>query len=46
MRNLYSILDSVLMAGTTYGWRIDAIAIGGLLWALTSSYTMVRIAIA
>lgn len=46
MRSLYSILDSVLMAGTTYGWRIDAIAIGGLLWALASGYTRLRVAIA
>jgi hypothetical protein len=46
MRSLSSILDSVVAAGTSYGWRIDAIAIGGLLWALTSGYTKVRVAIA
>lgn len=46
MRSLSSILDSIVTAGTIYGWRIDAIAIGGLLWALTSGYTKVRLAIA
>lgn len=46
MRNLYSIIDSVVAAGTIYGWRIDAIAIGGLLWALACGYTKIRVAIA
>ncbi|HVH65400.1 MAG TPA: hypothetical protein VM674_05135 [Candidatus Acidoferrum sp.] len=43
MRSLYSILMS---AGTVYGWRIDAIAISGLLWMLALGYTRVRLAIA
>jgi hypothetical protein len=46
MRSLYSILDTIVTAGTVNGWRIDAIAIGGLVWALTSGFTKVRLAIA
>ena len=46
MRSFYSILDSIVTAGTIYGWRLDAIAVGGLLWALASGYTKVRLAVA
>lgn len=45
MRSFYSILDSILTAGTIYGWRLDAIMVGGLLWALASGYTRVRLAV-
>lgn len=46
MSTLHSLLDSLAAAGSFYGWRIDAIVLGGLLWALTAGYTQVRTAIA
>jgi hypothetical protein len=42
MSTLHSILDSLAAAGSIYGWRIDAMLLGGLLWALTASYTQLR----
>ena len=42
MRSLYSIL---MTAGTLYSWRIDAIAISGLVWMLALGYSRVRLAI-
>jgi hypothetical protein len=46
MSSLHSLLDNLVVAGIAYGWRIDAIVLGALLWALTISYTQVRTAIA
>jgi hypothetical protein len=46
MSNLHSLAQNALAAGVIYGWRIDAIIMGGLLWALLASYTQLRAAIA
>ncbi len=46
MSTLHSLLDNLAAAGSTYGWRIDAILLGGLLWALSVGYTQLRTAIA
>jgi hypothetical protein len=46
MSSLHSLLDNLVVAGIAYGWRIDAIVLGALLWALTVSYTQVRTTIA
>lgn len=34
MNSLHSLQQNLLIAGTTYGWRLDAIVMGGLLWML------------
>jgi hypothetical protein len=46
MSILHSFLDNLAAAGSIYGWRVDAIMLGGLLWALSAGYTQVRTAIA
>ena len=45
MSTLHSLLDNLAAAGTVYGWRIDAIVLGGLIWALASGYAQVRTSI-
>jgi hypothetical protein len=42
MSTLHSILDSLAATGSIYGWRIDAMLLGGLLWALAAGYTQLR----
>jgi len=42
MSTLHSLFDSLAAAGTAYGWRIDAIVLGGVLWAFAAGYTQVR----
>jgi len=34
MNSLHSLQQNLLMAGTMYGWRLDAVVIGALLWVL------------
>jgi hypothetical protein len=46
MSSLHSLLDNAITAGSIYGWRLDAILLGSILWALATSYTQLRIAIA
>jgi len=46
MSTLHSLLGNLAAAGSIYGWRIDAIVLGGLLWALTTSYSQLRATIA
>jgi len=46
MSTVHSLLDSLAAAGTAYSWRIDAIVLGGLLWALAAGYTQLRTSIA
>jgi hypothetical protein len=46
MNTLHSLLDNLAVAGTIYGWRIDAMLLGGLLWAVAASYGQVRTSIA
>jgi hypothetical protein len=37
MSNLQSLFENLWTAGTLYGWRIDAVLIGGLLWLLMTT---------
>jgi|GEM_PF-4894053 len=46
MSTLHSLFGNLAAAGTVYGWRIDAIMLGGLLWALAASYSQLRATIA
>lgn len=46
MSTLHSLLDNLAAAGSIYGWRIDAMMLGGLLWALAAGYSQVRTTIA
>ncbi len=32
MTSLHSLLENMASAGNLYGWRLDAILIGGLFW--------------
>ena len=45
MSTLHSLLDNLAAAGTVSGWRIDAIVLGGLVWALAAGYAQVRTSI-
>jgi hypothetical protein len=45
MSNLHSLLDNLASAGSIYGWRIDAMVLGGLLWAVAAGYGQVRTSI-
>jgi hypothetical protein len=46
MSTLHSLLDNLAAAGTVYGWRIDAILLGGLVWALAAGFAQLRTSIA
>jgi len=46
MSSLHSLLDNLIAAGSSSGWRIDAILLGSLLWAVTASYSQIRVATA
>jgi hypothetical protein len=46
MSNLHSLLDNLVTAGNLYGWRVDAMMLGVLLWALTVGHPQVRASIA
>lgn len=42
MGSLHTLLDHVATAGNLYQWRLDAILLGGLFWALTAGLSQVR----
>jgi hypothetical protein len=46
MTSLHSLLDNMITAGSTYGWRLDAILLGSILWAISTSYMQLRVATA
>jgi len=46
MSSLHSLLDNMITAGSLYGWRLDAILLGSILWAVSTSYTHLRVATA
>jgi hypothetical protein len=46
MSSLHALLDNLVAAGSLYGWRMDAIVLGGMLWLLAAGFTQIRIAIA
>jgi hypothetical protein len=43
MSNLHALLDNLVTAGSLYGWRVDAIVLGGTLWLLTAGFTRFRL---
>jgi hypothetical protein len=45
MSTLHSLLANLAAAGTVYGWRIDALVLGGLVWVLAAGYAQVRTSI-
>lgn len=45
MNTLHSLLENVATAGSLYGWRMDAIVLGSMLWALTAGSAHLRVAI-
>jgi hypothetical protein len=42
MSSLHSVLDNVAAAGNLYGWRLDAILLGGLFWAFATAISQLR----
>lgn len=36
MGSIHSLVDNLVAAGNLYGWRIDAIVLAGLLWAIAA----------
>ena len=44
MNSLHSLQQNLLMAGTIYGWRLDAMLMGGLLWILVELLSEWRLA--
>jgi hypothetical protein len=45
MSTLHSLFENIAAAGTLYGWRIDAILLGSMLWALAAGSMQLRLAI-
>lgn len=46
MSSLHSLLDNLVAAGSLYGWRLDAVLLGGLLWVLATACAQLRFATA
>lgn len=46
MNSLHSLLDNLTTAGSIYGWRLDALLLGSILWALSTGYAQLRVATA
>jgi hypothetical protein len=44
MSSLHTLLDNLLAAGSLYGWRLDAVLLGGLLWVLATACAQLRAA--
>jgi hypothetical protein len=42
MSSLHSLIDNLTAAGNLYGWRVDAILLGGLLWIFSASLAELR----
>ena len=36
MGSLHSLLDNLVAAGVSYGWRLDALLLGAMLWVLAA----------
>ena len=41
---LHSLIENLTLAGNAYGWRLDAVIVSGLLWAMSSSARQLRTA--
>jgi hypothetical protein len=46
MSSLHSLLDDLVAAGSLYGWRLDAVLLGGMLWVLAAACAQLRFATA
>ena len=46
MSSLHSLLDNMITAGSIYGWRLDAMLVGSILWAISTSCLQLRVATA
>lgn len=46
MSSLHSLLDNMITAGSIYGWRLDAMLLGSILWAISTSHLQLRVATA
>ena len=46
MSSIHSLADNLVSVAIMSGWRIDAILMGGVLWALMSAYTQLKTALA
>jgi hypothetical protein len=44
MSTLHSLLENAAAAGSLYGWRMDAILLGSVLWALAAGSAQLRLA--
>lgn len=44
MSSLHSLIENLTAAGNLYGWRVDAIVLGGLLWIFSASLAELRAA--
>jgi hypothetical protein len=42
MNSLQSLVSTLAAAGTIYGWRVDAILLGGMLWTLMTLSAPIR----
>jgi hypothetical protein len=45
MSTLHSLLENAAAAGRLYAWRMDAILLGSMLWALAAGSAHLRLAI-
>jgi hypothetical protein len=41
MGTLHSLTTNLIAAATLYGWRLDAIVVSGVLWALVACYSQI-----
>jgi hypothetical protein len=45
MSTLHSLLETAAAAGSLYGWRMDAIMLGSMLWVLAAGSAQARLAV-
>jgi hypothetical protein len=45
MSTLHSLLENAAVAGSLYGWRMDAMVLGSMLWVLAAGAAQLRLAI-
>jgi hypothetical protein len=46
MTTIHSLSDNLVTAAIISGWRVDAILMGGLLWAFMSGYAQLKTVLA
>jgi hypothetical protein len=42
MSSLHSLLQNLTAAGNLYGWRVEAILLGGLVWVFSTGLAELR----